>query len=93
MCAGFVLDTETMRSIVRRYGGREGKIHEDDFLQSFCRVLALYRKCREHAANIHKQVELVIGGRRSTYLHACGDLLTVIADTMWAYLLQIRIEV
>jgi hypothetical protein len=44
LCAGFVLDTETLQSIARRYGGRDGKMTEDDFMQSFCKVLALYRK-------------------------------------------------
>ena len=41
---GFVLDSTSLQCIVKRYGGREGRICEDDFIQSYCRVMSLYSK-------------------------------------------------
>ncbi|KAL8566600.1 hypothetical protein ACOMHN_054822 [Nucella lapillus] len=41
--AGFLVDSENVKRIVCRYGDEEGRIHEEDFVQSFCRLLAFYR--------------------------------------------------
>ncbi|XP_025093606.1 calpain-2 catalytic subunit-like [Pomacea canaliculata] len=40
---GFNLDTTALHRVVRRYGDREGRMHEDDFMQAICRILRAYR--------------------------------------------------
>ncbi|KAK7111530.1 calpain-1 catalytic subunit-like [Littorina saxatilis] len=48
---GFRLDTGTLQRIVRRYGGHDGLLHEDDFLQSFCRLMTLYYIFKKKSAS------------------------------------------
>lgn len=48
---GFVLDSGTATCLTRRYGGRESKISEDDFIQAFCRVLALYQTFKKKSSD------------------------------------------
>ncbi|XP_025084605.1 calpain-B-like [Pomacea canaliculata] len=55
---GFNLDTTSLHRVVRRYGDREGRMHEDDFLQAFCRILGLYQIFKRKSENGKITMEL-----------------------------------
>ncbi|XP_076444186.1 calpain-9-like [Babylonia areolata] len=48
---GFLVDSDNLQRIVCRYGDEKGKIHEDDFIQSFSRLLALYRTFKKRSSD------------------------------------------
>lgn len=51
MSPGFALRSEVLKAVVRRYGGRDGVIKEDDFIQSLCKIMTLY--CELRAIHYH----------------------------------------
>ncbi|XP_046584747.1 calpain-A-like [Haliotis rubra] len=46
---GFVVRSEVLKAVVRRYGGRDGLIREDDFIQSLCKIMTLYYIFKDNA--------------------------------------------